>query len=60
VYAKTGEAADGSTRIEFSSSPGWTLILLLFGILTFLIAEHLSRVRVVGLIRMSDGPSTAP
>jgi hypothetical protein len=54
VCAKTGEAADGSARVEFSSSPGWTLILLLFGILPFLIAEHFSRVRVVGLVPMSD------
>jgi hypothetical protein len=54
VCAKTGEAADGSAGVEFSSSPGWTLILLLFGILPFLIAEHFSRVRVVGLVPMSD------
>jgi fatty acid desaturase len=54
LCAKTGEAADGSTKVEFTSSPSWTLILLLFGILPFLIAQHFATIRVVGILPMSD------
>ena len=54
VCAKTGEAADGNATIEFTSTPSWTWILLLFGIFPFLIARYFSRVRVVGLVPMSD------
>ena len=54
VCAKTGEAADGSTKVEFTSSPSWTLIPLLFGILPFLIAQHFATIRVVGILPMSD------
>jgi hypothetical protein len=54
ICAKTGEAADGSVPIEFSSTPGWTWILLLFGIFPFFIARAFSTVRVVGLVPMSD------
>lgn len=54
VCAKTGEAADGVARLEFTTTPSWTWILLLFGILPFLIARGFSRVRVNGLVPMSD------
>lgn len=54
VCAKTGEAADGSATIEFTSTPSWTWILLLFGILPFLIARYFATVRVLGLVPMSD------
>jgi hypothetical protein len=54
ICAKTGEPADGSVPIEFTSTPGWTLILLLFGIIPFFIAHAFSTVRVVGLVPMSD------
>jgi hypothetical protein len=54
ICAKTGEPADGSIPIEFTSTPAWTLILLLFGIIPFFIARAFSTVRVVGLVPMSD------
>jgi hypothetical protein len=54
VCAKTGGAADGYTRLEVATAPGWTWILLLFGIFPFLIATFFSTVRVVGLVPMSD------
>lgn len=54
VCAKTGEPADGFAEIEFTSTPSWTWILLLFGILPFLIARYFSTVRIVGLVPMSD------
>jgi hypothetical protein len=54
ICAKTGEPADGYTGVEFSSAPGWTWILLLFGILPFLIAQHFATVRVNALVPMSD------
>ncbi len=54
VCAKTGEAADGFATIEFTSTPGWTWILLLFGIFPFLIAHYYATIRVMGLVPMSD------
>lgn len=54
VCAKTGGVASEFAKIEFSSTPAWTLILLLFGIIPFLIAQAFSAVRVVGLVPMSD------
>jgi hypothetical protein len=54
VCAKTGEAAEGSATIEFTSTPAWTWILLLFGILPFLIARAFSKTRVRGIVPMSD------
>jgi hypothetical protein len=53
VCAKTGGPADGFTKVEFSSTPGWMLILLLFGIIPFLIAQAFASVRVDGLIPLS-------
>ena len=54
MCAKTGEVANDFAKIEFSSTPAWTAILLLVGIIPFLIARAFSRVRVVGLVPMSD------
>jgi hypothetical protein len=54
ICAKTGDRAEGFVPIEFSSTPGWTWILLLFGIIPFLIARAFSTVRVVGHVPMSD------
>ena len=54
ICAKTGGAADGFTSIAFYSTPGWTWILLLFGILPFLIARAFSTTRVVGFVPMSE------
>lgn len=54
VCAMTGDPAEEYVRITFTSTPGWTWILLLFGILPFLIARAFSKTRVVGLVPMSD------
>ena len=54
VCAKTGRAADGYATIVFTSTPGWTWILLLFGIVPFLIARYFSTQRIAGLVPMSD------
>jgi hypothetical protein len=54
VCAKTGGAADGVAQLEFTSTPSWTWILLLFGILPFLIARSFSRIRVNASLPMSD------
>jgi hypothetical protein len=54
VCAKTGEPADGYATLEFRSTPGWTWILLLFGILPFLIAHAFATVRFTGILPMSD------
>lgn len=53
VCAKTGRHADGWASIEFTSTPGWVWILLLFGIFPFLIANHFATVRIVGHVPMS-------
>jgi hypothetical protein len=53
VCAKTGEAADVYTEMEFTSTPDWTWILLLFGIFPFLIARYFAKNRVIGLVPMS-------
>jgi hypothetical protein len=55
VCAKTGETADALLDVEFTSTPGWTWILLLFGIFPFLIARYFATDRVVGRVPMSDG-----
>jgi hypothetical protein len=54
VCAKTGRPADGFTTLEFASAPGWTWILLLFGIFPFLIAQHFATRRIYARIPMSD------
>jgi hypothetical protein len=54
VCAKTGEPTDGQVKIRFSSAPGWTWILLFFGIFPFLIAQHYATVHVNGLLPLSD------
>ena len=54
VCAKTGEVAEGFTSITVTSTPSWTWILLLFGILPFLIAQAFSSTRIVGLVPMSE------
>ena len=53
LCAKTGRVADGFATIEFTSTPSWTWILLLFGIFPFLIARAFSKVRIVGKVPMS-------
>jgi hypothetical protein len=54
VCAKTGLHADGFTTIQVSNLPGWTLILLLFGIWPFLIAAYFATRRIKALVPMSD------
>ena len=54
VCAKTGEPTDGEVKIRFSSAPGWTWILLFFGIFPFLIAQYFATVHVQGLLPMSE------
>ena len=54
VCAKTGQPADGFKTLQFVSTPGWTWILLLFGILPFLIARYFAARRIYALIPMSD------
>jgi hypothetical protein len=53
VCAKTGAPADGHVDVTATSNPGWTWILLLFGIFPFLIARAFARVRVGGAVPMS-------
>jgi hypothetical protein len=54
VCAKTGQPADGFATLQFASAPGWTWILLLFGILPFLIARYFAARRIYASIPMSD------
>lgn len=54
VCAKTGAAAAGTAELQFTATPSWTWILLLFGILPFLIARSFSRIRLNALLPMSD------
>jgi hypothetical protein len=54
VCAKTGQPADGFATLQFASAPGWTWILLFFGILPFLIARYFAARRIYARIPMSD------
>jgi hypothetical protein len=54
VCAKTGEKADTCTLIEFTSTPDWTWILLLFGIFPFLIARYFAKEKVIGQVPMNS------
>ena len=53
VCCKTGRASDLSRRWEFSDTPGWTWILLPFGIFPFLIATAFVTERFSGLLPLS-------
>lgn len=53
VCAKSGEPADGMVGVKFGTTPGWTWILLLFGIFPFLIAAYFAQLRAQGLLPMS-------
>ena len=54
VCCKTGQPADGFERWEFSNTPAWTWILLLFGIFPFLIATAFATERFAGLLPISS------
>jgi hypothetical protein len=46
--------ADGFATVRINNTPGWTWILLFFGIFPFLIAAYFATRRVDALIPMSD------
>lgn len=48
VCVRTGQPADGTTEVRFDSTPGWTWILLLFGVLPFLIASWFATEHATG------------
>lgn len=54
VCCKTGERADVYDSFEFSDTPSWAWILLLFGILPFLIATAFVTERFSGVLPMSQ------
>jgi len=54
VCAKTGLRADGFATIRVGNTPGWTWILLFFGVFPFLIAVYFATRRIDALIPMSD------
>lgn len=54
VCAKTGGPAEATAKFRYRSTPPWTWILLLFGILPFLIARWFSGVQVLALIPFSE------
>jgi hypothetical protein len=53
VCCKTGQGAQLYNRWEFSDTPGWTWILLLFGIFPFLIATAFVTKRFPGVLPIS-------
>jgi hypothetical protein len=53
VCCKTGTRAEVFRRWEFSNTPGWTWILLLFGIFPFLIATAFVTQRFSGVLPLS-------
>ena len=53
VCCKTGRPADLSRRWEFSHTPGWMWILLLFGVFPFLIATAFATERFAGVLPWS-------
>ena len=54
VCCKTGERAEAYDSFEFSDTPSWTWILLLFGIFPFLIATTFATERFSGVLPMSE------
>ncbi len=54
LCAKTGGRPDDTVRVVATPSPGWTWILLLFGLFPFLIARAFAKPRIVGVIPMSS------
>jgi hypothetical protein len=54
VCCKTGAPADGVQSWEFSNTPSWTWILLLFGVFPFLIATAFATERFSGLLPLSS------
>jgi hypothetical protein len=54
VCVQTGVPADMRARLLLDSTPGWTWILLLCGIVPFLIARYFVAVKIDALIPFSD------
>jgi hypothetical protein len=54
ICAKTGEEADLLAPVEFTNTPSWTWILLLFGFFPWLIARHFATERMVGHVPLSN------
>lgn len=54
ICAKTGQEADLLAPVEFTNTPPWTWILLLFGFFPWLIARHFATERRVGHLPLSD------
>lgn len=50
VCVKTGEPADGTVSVRFSSLPSWTFLLLLAGIFPFLIALVFANEQIVAQV----------
>jgi hypothetical protein len=54
ICIKTGEPAEGARRQEFGDIPGWTLLLIFWGLIPFLIAAGFARRRLAAEIPASD------
>lgn len=54
ICVKTGEPAEGARRQEFGDIPGWTLLLIFWGLIPFLIAAGLARRQVTAEIPATD------
>lgn len=53
VCVRTGRPSSTTIRITYDSIPGWTAVLLPFGVLAALLAATFSQVRVGGALPMS-------
>jgi len=53
ICCKTGGRAEVFRRWEFSNTPGWTWILVFFGVFPFLIATAFATERFFGVLPMS-------
>jgi hypothetical protein len=54
VCVVTGRPADGTVPFTAGWLPGWTFVLLLFGVVPFLVAAHFARVRVEGEVPVTS------
>lgn len=57
VCARTGQPTDATAAIEGSRLPGWTFLLLLFGVLPFLVAWVFARERIAGRVPITPEAS---
>jgi hypothetical protein len=54
ICAKTGEKADILAPVDFTSTPSWTWILILFGFFPWLIARYFAKERITGQVPLSN------